>query len=106
MLKSLISKSQHDEFEFGGAISYVMNASELSNANLADLLEQRGPQSYTKNARSRNGPTGTNGESLKSVKAGQSIASFFNTKTHATFASSTMAEAARAEIHKNYNAVS
>ena len=47
-----------------------MNASELSNANLADLLEQRGPQSYTKNARSRNGPTGTNGESLKSVKAG------------------------------------
>jgi hypothetical protein len=39
MLKSLINQSQQEEFEFGGSISYVMNASELSNANLADLLE-------------------------------------------------------------------
>jgi hypothetical protein len=39
MLKSLISPSQQEEFDFGGAVSYVMNASELSNANLAELLD-------------------------------------------------------------------
>jgi hypothetical protein len=41
MLRSLITPS--DEFELGGAVSYVMNASELSNSNLAELLDQRGP---------------------------------------------------------------
>jgi len=42
VLKGLIEPNK-EEFDFGGPISYVMNASELSNAMLAEMLDKRGP---------------------------------------------------------------
>jgi len=37
-----------DEFDFGGHVSYVMNAGDLTNANLSAVLNSRGPHAHAR----------------------------------------------------------